>query len=273
MTDERTNKVIDKLGTFVANLPDYLMYLGAALLVLDAFLATAFGRSFLGAGDLRLSVIVFTVVAFVAIVNRKLNGLQRELDRLSTTNDNRLDLISEGDRPQFTDLLMTCDDIRVLTLSGTKTIPLGDERVIEALMGRSKRAKVVLLLADPTSSAIRMRYHSDEPASHESGLSGIERRLIQLHSILEQIKPEHRSTIDVRVFRCYPTISILWADNDFYSTSYGFHLRGSDCPQIYSRVGNEHAEFLVKHFNRVYENSIPLAEWIKANHHSHPGHS
>lgn len=249
-------------SALVSRLPDYLMYGGAGLLVLDQFMRSTFGHAFLDPTDLRISVMVFTVVLFVTVTNRRLAEVNATLGEIKLSQNRDLNIIQENERPQLIELLSKCDHVRILTLSGTKTIPLGDDRFVEAILHPSRRARVTILLGDPYSSAIRDRYDHDEPLSYESGIAGIERRIRQFSDLLSAAPSESKFNIEIRLFNSYPTLSLLWADNEIYATSYGFKLRGSDCPQVHSSISNEYGQFLSKHFSKMYESAIPLSAWM-----------
>ena len=77
--------------------------------------------------------------------------------------------------------------------------------------------------------------------------------------------PTERKRFQVRIFNCYPTCSIVQSDSDVYSTVYGFRMRGTDCPKIHAKLGGRYADFLLAHFEKVYQSSQSLEEWIAAH--------
>jgi hypothetical protein len=244
------------------------MYLGVGFLIVDEFLRDSFSVSLLvrPAYDIRLTVAISLIALFVFTVTRKIENLHSEVRKSRRQYLGIAEVLSPNEPVDFHKLLATCRTVKLLTLSGTKAGFLGDSTVRESLANPKRKCRITILLANPYSEAIKTRYQCDEPDTYEVGLEGIERRLIALGRIISSLPSSKMSAIDVRVFDCYPTISIVQADNDLYSTVYGFRLRGSDCPKLHSLKGGDYADFLLKHFQKVYENSVPLLDWIKAHH-------
>ena len=135
----------------------------------------------------------------------------------------------------FRELVTSCKVVKLLTISGTKAGFLGDSRVRDVLADLHRKSHVTILLANPFSEAITTRYQHDEPDTYEAGPDGIERRLLALYRIISELPSNARSAMEVRVYDSYPTISIIQGDNDLYSITYGYKLRGGDCPKVHSK--------------------------------------
>jgi hypothetical protein len=240
--------------------PEIVLYLGVSLLVVDEFARTTFGYSFLGAHDFRLSLAVGLTALFTFTFARKLDRLNRSVQKLRITLG-EISVMPAHEHVDFRQLLQSSHEVRLLALSGTKT-GLGDSEVLELLASPRRKCKVTILLANPRSPAILRRYSDDEPAGYEAGPDGIERRLLALQDACASLSGKARRLLDIRVYDGYPTISILQADELLYSTTYGFKLRGGDCPKVVSKTGSEYGTFLLKHFSCVYKAAVPLTEWI-----------
>ena len=259
---EKQNWIVKLLS----GLPDWLLYISVAILILDEFLRSTFSISFLKSDtkDLRISVGIAAITLFIVTIRLELNKFDKKLSNLSNKYLGVLEILPSHESIDFPSMLQTCSEIRILSLSGTKTISLGDSKVQEMLSDPARKAKITLLLANPYSSAIINRYENDEPESYEAGLGGIERRLLWLHKLIESLPSTAKRKIDVRVYDNYPVVSIVQADNDIYSSSYGFKLRGGDCPKVHSEKGGGYGIFLLKHFGKVYERAMTLDKWFSA---------
>ncbi len=155
--------------------------------------------------------------------------------------------------------------IRVLNLAGTQFARLGKRANLGSLFDMSQKMLLQILLGDPKSEGVRLRYESGfgEPDTFEAGLAGIERRLISLYVLWKTSEKSHRDKIDIRVFPSYPSVSLIQIDEDYYSAIYGCQLRGGDCPIIHTTAENPYSEFLVAHFNNVQSGSSLLADWVQ----------
>lgn len=150
--------------------------------------------------------------------------------------------------------------VRILTLSGSSIARLSDANVRDAL--ESSKAEITILIANPHSQAIHIRYEKDEPDTHISGKIGIFRAIKSLSEFRKKLKPERQIQIDIRVYDNYPSVSLVQADKTLFSTVYGYRLRGADCPRIKVRQNSEYGEFLLRHFQTVYDSAMPLDIWI-----------
>lgn len=249
------------------DLPDYLTYLGVGLLLFEEFLRGATGYSLLkgDTNDLRISVGigVITIMAINLIV--KLNLIKNRINTFSSKYLGVLEVLQSFEYIDFKELLEKSSTVKLLTLSGTKTGHLGDTDVRETLMDPNRKSTITLLLANPFSDSIKTRYSMDEPDTYEAGTDGIKRRLIWLYKTYKSLPRNAQDKLNIRVFNNYPTISIIQADKDLYSTVYGYKLRGGDCPKIHVHADGDYGKFILKHFDKVYQTAIPLETWVREN--------
>ena len=187
------------------------------------------------------------------------------MEKVLSRNNNFIDVLSHDEIIDFIEILNKKKEIKLLTLSGSKTGQLGSESIRELLEDNNRKSKITIMLGDPFSDAILNRYKYDEPDDYEAGIEGITRRLVKLHSIKLALSEEAKKKLEVRVFKNYPTISVIQADNDLYSSVYGYKLRGSDCPNVHTTLNSDYGRFLLNHFNKAYLSSIPLENWIAEN--------
>ncbi len=255
----------ENMSNWLLKIPEWLLFIGVSVLVSEEFLRSTLDISFLtsDAKDLRISIGIAVITLFVISMRIELGKLSASFARSTNKLLGVLEVLHAHENIDFRDMLETCSEIKILSLSGTKAASLGDGRVQELLSDPERKSKITILLANPHSNAIETRYENDEPESFEAGTEGINRRLIWLYRIISQLSIAAKKKIDVRVYDNYPVVSIVQADNDIYSTSYGFKLRGGDCPKVHSLRDGEYGVFLLKHFGKVYEEAIPLEEWHK----------
>ncbi len=253
------------LKQIASKLPDWLVYVGVILLVADEFMRRIFGFGFLDFfNDARITVITIVTSALAISIILKLDRLTKKLEQSKGSLEGIIEVLPSHQHIDFAELIMKSKDVKLLTLSGSRS-GLGDARVSDALNNGERRSKVTILLGDPSSAAIKSRYENDEPSTYEAGTVGIDRRLRALYQMLNAMSPKLRNKTDIRVFSSYPTLSIIQADDDLYTTAYGYKLRGTDCPKVHSSKGQEYGTFALKHFDMVYKSATPLEDWITAH--------
>lgn len=262
----KPHKLLESLRKGLPRLPELLIYLGVGILLLDEFLRSTFSISFLTkpAYDIRPSLAIPLIALFIYTIAHKVDKLMVAVEQSKKQYLGVIEILPPHQYLDFRELISTCKIIKLLTLSGTKAGFLGDSNVSDALADPNRKSKITILLANPYADAIKLRYESDEPDTYEAGTGGIERRLVALGSIISSLPS--KKAIDVRVYDCYPTVSIIQADSDLYSTAYGYKLRGGDCPKIHSKLEGDYAKFLLKHFDKVYKSAVPLADWLAKYH-------
>ncbi len=218
------------------SISDATAYLATALLAFDQAIASLLDRQSLLSDQARITVLALIVASLV--VSLKLH--ERNLERMTSMTADKLggveDLVPSSQAIDLRGLMSRAEKIRILSLAGTKLALLGDDEILKLIIHRERN--VVLLLGNPRSDLIRLRYERDEPDTYETGLEGLERRLRSLLQLVRGLRLRDRRRLDIRVFSCYPTCSLVQADNDMYAVIYGCKLRGSDCPKIHTRVGS-----------------------------------
>ncbi len=244
------------------SISDATAYLATALLAFDQAIASLLDRQSLLSDQARITVLALIVASLV--VSLKLH--ERNLERMTSMTADKLggveDLVPSSQAIDLRGLMSRAEKIRILSLAGTKLALLGDDEILKLIIHRERN--VVLLLGNPRSDLIRLRYERDEPDTYETGLEGLERRLRSLLQLVRGLPLRDRRRLDIRVFSCYPTCSLVQADNDMYAVIYGCKLRGSDCPKIHTRVGSgPFSHFLSSHFDRVYHDAIPIEKWAE----------
>lgn len=264
----RFQGLFDSVKEILPRLPELLLYIGVAVFLLDEFLRVTFSITLLSTStyDLRISLAVSLIALFIFTMNHRMDELEAGIEQARKQFFGIIEVLPPHQYIDFPNLISSCRIVRLLALAGTRAGFLGDSKVRDAFLDPARKSKITILLANPFSAAIQERYQRDEPDTYEAGPAGIERRLVALYDLTSNLRPEAADTIDVRVYDCYPTISVLQADDDLYSTTYGHKLRGADCPKVHCSAGGEYAKFLLKHFQEVYADGVPLVDWIRKHH-------
>ena len=255
----------DNLKDFFDKLPNALMYLGIAFLLIDQFLRNAIKLQIVSGFELHLTIGISVIGLLAFTLSKKIDKVSDNIDKISEKYAGILEVLPSNYSINVFELIKKSRKIRILTLSGTKLGELGDSRLKETLLNIPKELELTILLGNPYSISIITRYEKDEPDTYETGLEGIERRLLMLYDINNQLPKAKQKKICIKVFDNYPTISVIQTDNDIYSVVYGYKLRGGDCPKVHSNIHGEYGKFLIKHFQEVEKCSISLEDWIKIN--------
>lgn len=255
-----------RFKNFINNLPTYFLYFGIIILLVDQFIRKFFLYSILENYNLHLTIGIAVIGLLAFTLNKKIDFLKKEIERFTNQYSGVLEVLPSNHTISFIDLVSQCQLIRILTLSGTKLGELGDTRLKSMLQSLPSNTKVTILLGNPFSKNIIERYEKDEPENYETGLEGINRRLVFLYTLFKEIPKTKKKNITIKVFDNYPTLSILQADDDLYSANYGYKLRGGDCPKIHSKTNGDYGDFLLKHFNMVQSNADTLENWYQSNH-------
>lgn len=252
------------LNKFIADLPTYLLYFGVTLLLINQFLTNFFSISILknSNNDYRISIGIAILLFLVMSINKNFKNLNEKVIFFSSKNYNMIEVLQSFESINFKDILENNKNISLLTLSGTKVASLGDSKVKDLLSSTDRKSNIKILLANPFSKAIINRYDVDEPETYEAGLEGIKRRLVWLNNIYINLPSHAQKRLEIKVYDNYPVVSLLKADSDVYSTSYGYRLRGADCPRLHVKANSEYGYFLQKHFDKIFEDAISLNKWL-----------
>jgi len=210
--------------------------------------------------DWKEVVVSILVVALVITLLKRLKNIDNKFDKVIGNHLGIVEVLNPHENVNLVDLIMSNKAIKILTLSGSTTARLGDDNVKDMLKN-NKKTSIQILLGNPYSDAIKNRYDSDEPDTC-TGIGGISNKLIMLQRIKNSLTPAIAKKLDVRVFDNYPTISVLQADKDIYSSVYAYRLRGTDCPIVHAEKDTPYGDFLTKHYDGVCDASMPLEQWI-----------
>lgn len=249
-----------------------LTYVGLALLIVSEFTERAFGTALVPTVELKLKLVAAVVIAGASSLQLRLGAIGSDLKLLVQGRESTVRVLASGDAIDVPELLTRSRRVRVLTLAGTRVGRLGDAEVLEALRNPQRASHLTLLLANPRSPSVISRYSKDEPATFESGIEGLTRRLFMLHELIEKLPKDAASRIEVRVYDNYPTVSIVQSDDKVYSSVYGFQLRGSDCPLLCTEPSTTWGVFLGNHFDKVFEAATKLSAWVENANHTDNGH-
>lgn len=256
------NRIISTGNSIIQTVPTYLVYAGCIVLLIDSFLGPTFGLDILRDDKIRIAIALSIIPLFVISINKRLDQINSTMNSAQKNLLGLIEVLHHHERIDFKEILERCKSIKLLTISGTKIATLGDGGVQEGLGTPLPGQKITILLANPFSDAIVTRYARDEPETYEAGIEGITRRLIYLHKLTTEQRERGIDQIDIRVFDNYPTIAVLAADDDIFSTVYGYKLRGGDCPKIHVQSNSDYGSFITKHFDMIYRDAVPLQEWF-----------
>jgi hypothetical protein len=255
------NKTAEKIAQLIEKIPEIIAYIAIVVLVANDAISGIFENVILFDINARLSVIAIALACLAIYLNAQKKSVDKIIETINKDKLGVEELIPSSKALDLENIFKSAKEIRILTLAGTKIARLGEEIILNELRS-GKHKKVTILLANPYSDSIQKRYERDEPLHYETGLDGLDRRLRILYSFTEKMTQDELQRFDVQVFDSYPTCSIVQCDQDIFSTIYGYKLRGSDCPKIHAKVGGSFSDFLLKHFELIYEDSKPLHEWI-----------
>ena len=201
---------------------------------------------------------VMEVVANLGLLDRTTKSLIHDGSGIGVT--------AEGESPE--QMYASASSIRILNLAGTQFARLGNETNLERIFDWSAGKSVQIMIGDPHGAGIKLRYQPGhgEPATHETGLSGIDRRLTTLYRRFAALPSRARSNFDIRVYPCYPTVSAVQVDDTIYVAFYGFNLRGGDSPMLVTDQGSELGRFVVRHLDSVAAVALSLSDWIATYH-------
>lgn len=207
----------------------------------------------------------YILVAMALLFYKLINDVRKKASAVERLLHLRVEVLREGENYPVPEMIVNCQKINILTLSGSIVVPLTDEETIRSIVDRRRRSEVTILIADPFSENIINRYKADEPLTHQAGIAGIERRILLLSEIIGSLTPRERERIHVGVYQNYPTVSVFQGDNQIYFSYYGYKLRGDDTPTVLTTADQHLGRALLKHFEQVRKDATPIAQWIERN--------
>ncbi len=248
---------------------EYIAYASLVVIVLDRIISAFFGASFLKyflgdrqtENDYRITIIYLLIVIVSVNLMIAIKSLSKKFDGINKNYQGVIEILKPHTPIDYEELFRNKKNVKLLTLSGSITGDLSNNEITEILKDSKRKSNITILIANPFCQSIINRYQYDEPTSHVAGIEGIKRRLKYLFEIWDTIPKSRKKYLTIKVFNNYPTISIIQGDRDFYSSVYGYKLRGNDCPTIHSEKGKGYGLFLEKHFNKVEQNSMSIEKW------------
>lgn len=250
---------------FTKAIPEAVTYFGIGVLLLDDALHGVLNMPTMIPTDMRISLVGAVLASLVWSLAQHARKLTVTLDTLGHWRHSSLRVASTWDEFDLLKRYRAARQVRILTLAGTQFAKLGLQEALQALFDLSKDKDVRILIGNPQAEGVQLRYTAGqgEPATFETGPEGVVRRLKDLHARWVLLAAQQQKQLQIRVFSQYPTLSIVQLDNDWYSASYGFEMRGGDCPKLHSQSGSEYAHFLGQHFDKTFDKAMPLEEWMR----------
>ncbi len=242
-------------------LPDLFLSIALGAIIVNDLSKKFFGYQFFDSPTAIVTLAAPIILAFGAVLVRLLLEIKAQLDLLERPHPDVVAVLPGEGAFACADLLTTRSKVDILTLAGGVIIPLDQEDVRNAIRDSTRPSRIRCLIANPYSDAIVGRYAHDEPAWKERGTEAIETRLTWLFNLVESMgAPPAR--LNVKVYDSYPMLSVFRADEDVYASYYAFRLRGNDTPTLLSSTGAPLGKAVMKHFEKLYDESPSLAEWI-----------
>jgi len=201
------------------------------------------------------------LLAFGAVLVLLLLEIKAQVALLEQPHPDVVSVLPGENAFACTELLASSSQVDILTLAGGVIVPLDQESVRNEIRDPNRLSRVRCLIANPFSDAVIHRYAHDEPAWKERGTDAIESRLTWLFSLVEMMgAPPER--LAVRVYDSYPMLSVFRSDELVYASYYAFRLRGNDTPTLLTSATAPLGKAVMKHFERLYEESPSLTQWI-----------
>ena len=265
MLKEKRKNIGDKL---TKSIPNMVVYLGLAVMIFDDSIHAFFDVDRFIIVEIRISILVAVISSLIWSISHYSLNVNSSMKKIVRWQNSKADIIDLWGEIDIATLYNTSNIIKILNLAGTQFAKLGSQDSLDAIFQMNAKKKVKLLVGDPYGEGVKLRYKSGwgEPQTYETGLEGIERRLKDMFIRWKKTSKKFRDHIEIRVFSIYPTVSLVNFDNNYYSATYGFELRGGDCPKVHTTQGSSYSNFLDKHFDNVFSQAITLEEWVKKYH-------
>lgn len=240
------------LGALVAN---HLYYLVYRIHIFDT-------------RDALVELSPYIVVSVVILFYKLSADILGKTSRIETQLHQRVEVLDANENYPVSEMIVNCEEIDILTLSGSIIVPLTKEETIRSIVDQRRRSELTILISDPFSQSIIERYQKDEPLTSQASIANIEKRIILLSQIISQLRADERKRVHVGVYRNYPTVSVFRGDNKIYFSYYGYKLRGEDTPTVLTASDQRLGIKILEHFKSVREDATPIALWIERNYES-----
>lgn len=265
MSFERVREKREKLQSLVflvKHVPDAFLLVVLLLIVVNDLVQKFFGWKAFESSSVLARLAAPIILAGLLLLLRLLREIKEEIRPLHRLAGEVVEVVpGEGGIP-CSELMRTRAQIDILTLAGGVIVPLDDQSVVQALVDGRRQSRVRCLIADPFSEVIQKRYLHDEPVWKQGGVDIIETRLVWLFSLLERLDSVARKRLKVKVYSNYPMISVFRADDSIFASYYGYQLRGHDTPMVRTDVATYYGRCVMKHFERLYEDALPITRWM-----------
>jgi hypothetical protein len=124
--------------------------------------------------------------------------------------------------------------------------------------------KITLLFPDPTQEEIKLRIERDEAELPRFSLEQLKLNLRKLDQLLEKLN--YPKNIRVRLYKNYPTVSLIIFDDHIFLSTYVVGALGTDTLTFYFRGSNKCLQPYLEHISFIFESdgySRPLSEYIE----------
>lgn len=250
------------------SIPQLVVYVGVIFLLLDDTLHSIFNIPTFVPINARISILTAVIASLTWILSGYSRKVDRSIDEFSKWKKSEAEIINNWGEIDIAQRYRDAKNIKILNLAGTQFAQLGKQSNLDSIFNLSKTQNAQVLVGNPYGEGVKLRYRNGcgEPQTYETGLEGMERRLKDLYIRWNKLSTRNRNKIEIKVFPLYPTVSFVRLDHDYYSATYGFDLRGGDCPKIHTVSGCKYSIFLDKHFDNVFNTAMNLEDWINKYH-------
>jgi hypothetical protein len=259
------NIMLEKLSKLI---PQIVVYGGIIVILFDDALHSTFNIPTFVPINIRISILAAVIASLTWIISSYSKKIDKSIAEFSRWKNSDAEIIDNWGEINIARKYRSAKNIKILNLAGTQFAQLGKQSSLDSIFDLTKTQNVQILIGDPVGEGVRLRYKNGwgEPQTYETGIDGIERRLKDLYARWKELSNKNRRKIEIKVFPIYPTVSFVKIDHDYYSATYGFELRGGDCPKVHTVSGCKYSYFLDKHFNNVFASAMKLEDWIKQYH-------
>jgi 8-oxo-dGTP pyrophosphatase MutT (NUDIX family) len=242
-------------------LPDLFLVVALGAIVANDLVKKFFDFTFFDSAAVFVKLAAPIILALAAVLVRLLLEIKNDVKVLHNPHSDTVTVLPGENSVPCAELLSSRSQIDILTLAGGVIVPLDQDNVKNAIRDSRRLSRVRCLVANPFSAAIVCRYAQDEPTWKERGTDAIETRLIWLFNLIETMEAPAEK-LSVRVYDSYPMLSLFRADRDVYASYYAYRLRGNDTPMVLTNTETYFGRSVLKHFEKLYEESPSLAQWM-----------
>lgn len=253
---------------FTKAIPTLVVYGGIASLLLDDAISAFFGIQAFIPISVRISLIGAVLGSLVWILSQYLRKTNVSLQQLEGDRQRSAFILDSWENIDLQSRYKSAKCIKILNLAGTQFAMLGRQELLSSLFSMVPEKTVEILMGNPSGVGVKLRYDDKqgEPQTYDTGPLGIDRRLVDIYKRWKELPKKYQSRLIIKVYSQYPTVSLVRLDHDYYSATYGYLLRGGDCPKLHTIIGSSYSNFLERHFENVAADATTLAEYIQQTH-------